>query len=158
MDKQVTKQLDSGSVELKDAERQSIQARIDLHQSILKEYRNRGYQMVLAHAALAIAAARFAVERSGREILAIVLALCIITFFLRSWLLRLKDKSDGHRDDALVLYARLGAGLQRDDEHKDSKKRLWGPLFFVGLLDFCAGNSWGRSEFIHLYRKRNSRG
>lgn len=125
-----------------EGERRSIQERIDLHQNILREYRNRGYQMVLAQAALVIASARFAVERHDFETVAIGVGLLVITFFLFIWLTRLKSKSDGHRDDALALYARLGAALTRDAEHADSTKRLWGPLIIFPWSILAAAWLW----------------
>ncbi len=91
----------------------ALQGRVDFHQALLKEYRTRGYQIVLAHAGLTVSAGRYAVDRPGQESLAIACAMTVVTAFLYNWLSRLKEKSDGHRDDAMGLYKRLGVALAR---------------------------------------------
>jgi len=123
----------------------ALRERVAFHQALLKEYRTRGYQIVLAHATLAIGAGRYAAERPGPESLAVAIAMLVVTGFLYSWVSRLKDKSDGHRDDALALYSRLGVGLDRDASHSQSQRRLWGPLLafpwavVVGLCIWLLG-------------------
>jgi hypothetical protein len=123
----------------------ALQARVDFHQALLKEYRTRGYQIVLAHAGLAIGAGKYAADRTGPEAFAIAIGMLFVTTFLYSWLSRLQDKSDGHRDDALALYARLGVALNRDAEHRHSQRRLWGPFVafpwavLVGLWIWIVG-------------------
>jgi hypothetical protein len=79
-------------------------------------------------------------DRSGPESFAIAVGMLFVTIFLHSWLSRLKDKSDGHRDDALALYARLGVALKRDAEHRHSRRRLWGP--FIAFPWATLGALW----------------
>ena len=124
---------------------EALQARVNFHQALLREYRTRGYQIVLAHAGLAIGAGKYAADRPAPESIAVAVGMLVVTAFLHSWLSRLKDKSDGHRDDALALYMRLGVALNRDAEHRHSLRRLWGPFLafpwavLVGLWIWILG-------------------
>lgn len=127
---------------------QALQARINLHQNILREYRVRGYQLVLAHMSLALLAGKYGGDQSVSECVGVVAGVTVVTVFLFAWLRRLRDKSDGHRDDAMALYKKLGVALDRDTSHKHSQYRLWTPMVsfpwvaLASLVVWLAGAKW----------------
>jgi hypothetical protein len=124
-------------------ERKSIQARIDLLQKLVADYRTRAYQMVLAHVLLTVGLCKYITGATRGEIRAAAIGLSLVTILLFVWLFILMKQSDKNVGDAKELYKRVGAQVSSDSVTGTAKRgRLWYPVMACPVVVMVAGLTW----------------